>query len=61
MKSSEYYTPAEAAEYLKICKATIYKMIKTGTLPAVRAGRQIRIAKSNIDRIFMSDIPKETI
>lgn len=28
MKSSEYYTPAEAADYLKICKATIYKMIK---------------------------------
>lgn len=61
MNNSEFLTPAEAADYLKICKATIYKIIKTGTLPAVRAGRQIRIAKSNIDKIFMSDIPKEII
>ncbi|MDY3791445.1 MAG: helix-turn-helix domain-containing protein [Oscillospiraceae bacterium] len=45
MNNSKFFTPAGAADYLKICKATIYKIIKTGTLPAVRAGRQIRIAK----------------
>ncbi|MGN1137372.1 MAG: helix-turn-helix domain-containing protein [Oscillospiraceae bacterium] len=53
MNNSDFLTPSEAAEYLKICKSTLYKLIKTGKLPAVKAGRQIRIAKCNIDRIFV--------
>lgn len=49
MSNYEYITPAEAAEYLKVCKAIVYKLIKTGKLPVVRAGRHIRIARSSID------------
>ena len=52
MPDYDFLTPAEAAEYLRVCKATIYKMIKTGKLPAVRAGKQLRIARSSIDKIY---------
>ena len=55
MNNSEFLTPSEAAKYLKVCKATIYKLINTRKLPAVKVGRVIRIAKSNIDKISVSD------
>lgn len=58
MNNSEFLTPSEAAEYLKICKSTLYKLIKSGKLPAVRAGRQIRIAKCNIDNMFLCNASK---
>lgn len=58
MNNSEFLTPSEAAKYLKVCKATIYKLIKSGKLPSVRAGRQIRIAKSNIDNMFLCNASK---
>lgn len=58
MNDTEFMTPSEAAEYLRVCKATVYKMIKSGKLPAVRAGRQIRIAKSNIDNMFLFNASK---
>ncbi|MGN1102053.1 MAG: helix-turn-helix domain-containing protein, partial [Huintestinicola sp.] len=47
-----------AAEYLRVCKATVYKLIKSGKLPAVRAGRQIRIARCNIDKMFLCNASK---
>lgn len=56
MNDTEFMTPSEAAKYLRVCKATVYKMIKSGKLPAVRAGRQIRIAKCNIEKIFIQTI-----
>lgn len=52
MPDYDFLTPAEAAEYLRVCKATVYKLIKTGKLPAVRAGKQLRIARSSIDNIL---------
>ena len=58
MNDTEFMTPSEAAEYLRVCKATVYKMIKSGKLPAVRAGKQIRIAKFNIDNMFLCNASK---
>lgn len=39
-------TVAEVAEILRVSTKTVYKMIKTGTLRAVKVGRENRIAKS---------------
>lgn len=41
-------TVKEAAEILRVCTKTIYKIINSGELPAVKAGREMRISKSNI-------------
>lgn len=45
---SEALTVKEAAEILRVCTKTIYKIINSGELPAVKVGREMRIAKSNI-------------
>ena len=44
----EALTVKEAAEILRVCTKTIYKIINSGDLPAVKIGREMRIAKSNI-------------
>lgn len=41
-------TVKEAAEILRVCTKTIYKIINSRELPAVKVGREMRISKSNI-------------
>ncbi len=41
-------TAAEVAEILRVSTKTVYKLIKEKTLPAVKVGRENRIAKSHL-------------
>ena len=38
----------EVAEVLNICTKTVYKLIRTGEIPAVRVGKKLRVAKKNM-------------
>jgi len=48
--SEELLTPQEVADILKIKKTTVYEMVKKGTIPAVRMGKQLRFASSDLKR-----------
>ena len=51
-------TAAEVAEILRVSTKTVYKLIKEKTLPAVKVGRENRIAKSQlIDYLQQKDRP----
>ena len=41
-------TAAEAAEILRVSTKTVYKLIREKSLPAVKVGRENRIAKSQL-------------
>ena len=41
-------TVAEVSEILRVSTKTVYKLIKEKTLPAVKVGRENRIAKSQL-------------
>ena len=46
-KEDEIWTPAECAAFLKIRKVdTIYGLIQSGELPAIKVGKQYRLLKS---------------
>ena len=47
--ASPLLTPEEACKYLRISSATLYKMIKEGTVPVIKLGRQYRIRASDLD------------
>jgi len=52
--NTESATPAfltmdEVLGYLRVTSRTIYRLIKTGDLPAVRIGRQWRFRQSDLD------------
>ena len=48
--SDELLTRKESQDYLKISLSTLERLIKSGTLPAVKIGRQVRIKRSDLER-----------
>jgi excisionase family DNA binding protein len=49
MNEEHFLTTDELLDYLHINLRTVYRLIKAGTLPAVRIGRQWRFRKQEID------------
>ena len=45
-------TAQEAAELLKVKKATVYEMVKRGEIPAVKIGKQVRIDREDLQRLL---------
>lgn len=45
-------TPAEAMEVLGVGKNTIYRLLNSGELPAIRIGRSWRITDTEIQRFI---------
>ncbi len=46
---AEFLTTDEVLGYLRINARTVYRLIRTGELPAVRIGRQWRIRRCDLD------------
>lgn len=55
MNEKEVMSPVEAAEYLRISKVTLYKLLKSGELPAVKVGYQWRITRAALDKFLKDD------
>lgn len=47
--TNEVMTIPEVAEYLKVTRQTIHKLIKAGKLKAFKIGRSTRILKSEVE------------
>lgn len=45
-----FLTTDEVLGYLRITPRTIYRLIRSGELPAVRVGRQWRFRQADLDR-----------
>ena len=50
--TDDYYSIKEVAKMLKVAYLTVYRWIINGKLKAVKAGKQYRIKKSNLE-IFL--------
>jgi excisionase family DNA binding protein len=48
------FTVAEVAEAMRVSNMTVYRLIKSGQLPALRVGKGYRIFESDLER-FLSD------
>lgn len=45
----ELLTVAEVAELLRVSTMTVYRLIRSGELPAVRVGRNYRVRRGALD------------
>ena len=52
MMGQDLLTAQEAADLLKVKKATVYEMVKRGQIPAVKIGKQVRIARGDLERML---------
>lgn len=50
MKKEEYYSIEEVAKTLKVAYLTVYRWIRAKKLIALKAGKQYRISKQELDR-----------
>ena len=50
--AQDLLTAQEAAELLKVKKATVYEMVKRGQIPAVKIGKQVRIDREDLQRML---------
>lgn len=55
IRQKEILTIEEAETYLGIKKRTLYKLIKSGDIPAVKIGGQWRFSKARLDALFLED------
>lgn len=44
-----YLTVAEVAEVMRVSKMTVYRLVHSGELPAVRVGRSFRVPQDALD------------
>jgi excisionase family DNA binding protein len=48
--TSTFLTVAEVARSLRVSNMTVYRLVNSGQLPAVRVGRSYRIADADVRR-----------
>ncbi|MCR4330216.1 MAG: helix-turn-helix domain-containing protein [Candidatus Roizmanbacteria bacterium] len=54
MKHSQYYSIEEVSKTLKVAYLTVYRWVRAEKLIAVKAGKQYRIKRENLD-IFLKN------
>jgi len=58
MIDETFLTTEEVLEYLQVNLRTVYRLIKAGSIPAVRVGRQWRFRKRDLDTWLESQRPE---
>ena len=56
----QYYSIEEVAKMLKVAYLTVYRWIQTGKLNAIKAGKQYRISKSNLE-LFLTQSKRKHV
>lgn len=46
---SRFLTVAEVAEVMRVSKMTVYRLVHSGEMPAVRVGRSFRVPQDALD------------
>jgi excisionase family DNA binding protein len=52
MKADQYYSIEEVAKILKVTYLTVYRWIRAKKLVALKAGKQYRIERFEVDRFM---------
>lgn len=48
LREVRFLTVAEVAEVMRVSKMTVYRMVHSGDLPAVRVGRSFRVPEQAV-------------
>jgi excisionase family DNA binding protein len=49
LSKSRFLTVQEVADLMRVSTMTVYRLIKSGDLPAVRVGRSFRVREADVD------------
>lgn len=54
--TEQLWTAAEVAERLRVSTMTIYRLIRSGELPAVRIGRNYRVRQEDLEAYLEAQV-----
>jgi excisionase family DNA binding protein len=49
LSDSKFLTVAEVAAMMRVSKMTVYRLVHSGELPAVRVGRSFRVVEEDVN------------
>lgn len=52
MIGAPFLTVAEVAERMRVSKMTVYRLVHSGELPAVRFGRSFRVQRNAVEELI---------
>ncbi|WP_066528903.1 helix-turn-helix domain-containing protein [Corynebacterium bouchesdurhonense] len=55
-EKGKFLTVAEVAEIMRVSKMTVYRLVHSGELPAVRVGRSFRVNESAVGEYLESSV-----
>ena len=55
-KMPEILRVMEVAKWLRLPKSTAYLMVKNGTIPSFKIGRQVRVRKADVLKIITGQV-----
>lgn len=58
LSGRRFLTATEAAERMRVSKMTVYRLIRTGALPAVQIGKAYRVREDDLERYLNSSYVK---
>lgn len=50
----KFLTVAEVAAVMRVSKMTVYRLVHSGELPAVRVGRSFRVSEATVNEYLQS-------
>ncbi|MDN8580257.1 helix-turn-helix domain-containing protein [Corynebacterium bovis] len=54
--SGTFLTVAEVADHMRVSKMTVYRLVHSGELPAVRVGRSFRVHEHAVEEYLGSSV-----
>lgn len=55
-EKGKFLTVAEVADIMRVSKMTVYRLVHSGELPAVRVGRSFRVNESAVSEYLESSV-----
>ncbi len=53
---ARFLTVAEVAEVMRVSKMTVYRLVHSGAMPAVRFGRSYRVPENAVEQYLKSAV-----
>jgi excisionase family DNA binding protein len=54
LRDVRFLTVAEVADMMRVSRMTVYRLVHSGELPAIRFGRSFRVPESAVDQLLQA-------
>jgi excisionase family DNA binding protein len=54
LKDVRFVTVAEVADMMRVSRMTVYRLVHSGELPAIRFGRSFRVPESAVEELLQT-------